>query len=180
MKQRNLPDRFNVSHCRIHGRPDSWRSKSNPKICSRSVVGDFSSSQVFPSLLFSLLCVCACIHIYRFTISLIRRLVGVSVDITETRRGIRNRSSHLSQTRPSHDTSRISWDNRFISTPRIPFENGTTDSSGYHAFEMPEKLEKKKIVDINSISIFFFSILFFFVILLWTSENIIRFFSGQF
>lgn len=115
-----------------------------------------------------------CIYVYTDSRYHWFQAVRVSVDITETRRGIRNRSSHLSQTRPRHDTSRISWDNRFISTPRIPFGNGTTDSFlGISRLRSGGKIGE----DTDSISILFFSILFFFVISLWISEIfIIRFF----
>lgn len=110
---------------------------------------------------------CVCIYVYTDSRYHWFQAVRVSVDITETRRGIRNRSSHLSQTRPRHDTSRISWDNRFISTPRIPFGNGTTDSFlGISRLRSGGKIGE----DTDSISILFFSILFFFVISLWISE----------
>lgn len=117
-----------------------------------------------------------CIYVYTDSRYHWFQAVRVSVDITETRRGIRNRSSHLSQTRPRHDTSRISWDNRFISTPRIPFGNGTTDSFlGISRLRSGGKIGE----DTDSISILFFSILFFFVISLWISEILLDS-SGQF
>lgn len=63
---------------------DRIRSKSNPEICSRSVVGDFSSSQPFLLFYPPFLRVYIYIHIdsrYHWF-----EVVGASVDITETRR----------------------------------------------------------------------------------------------
>lgn len=129
---------------------DRIRSKSNPEICSRSVVGDFSSSQPFLLFYPPFLRVYIYIYTHRFTISLIRSSWCERRYHGDKKRGIRNRSSHLSQTRPRHDISRISWDNRFISTPRIPFGNGTTETS--RSRNVGKIVEN---VDIDSISILF-------------------------
>lgn len=105
MKQRNLPDCFSVSYCRVHGRPDSWRSKSNRRSVPDLSWATFRRATSLPLSL--------CLSFISYS--------RASVDITETRRGIWNRSSHLSQTSTSHDTSRLSTDNRFISSRRLEF-----------------------------------------------------------
>lgn len=79
-----------------------------------------------------------CIYTHRFTISLIRSSWYERRYHGDKKKGIRNRSSHLSQTRPRHDTSRISWDNRFIYR-RLEFLL-ETESRRHRGLEMSEKL----------------------------------------